>query len=185
MRELLIGCGSRAQSIKRLHPKGGDGEWENVTRLDINPCHEPDVVHDLEQAHLPFRDESFDEIHAYEVLEHIGQQGDHRTFFAQFSDYWRVLRPGGLFCASVPDLRSPWVWGDPSHRRFIGKGTLSFLYQPSYDECGETNRTDFRYCYEADFEPIYQYLDEGSWSYFFVLKAVKPSRLRAYRKTVG
>jgi len=35
------------------------------------------------------------------VLEHIAAQGDFEHFFQQFSDFWRILKPDGLFCAAV------------------------------------------------------------------------------------
>ena len=99
--ELLIGAG--ANHRKRLFTKG-KGEWTCLVTLDINQDHHPDVVHDLTKLPLPFDDDSFDEIHAYEVLEHTGQQGDWRFFFDQWSDFWRLLKPGGIFCGTSPAL---------------------------------------------------------------------------------
>ena len=72
-RELLIGCGS--EHSKRLTIDGST-IFDNPTTLDINPDHNPDLVFDLMQITLPFEDNTFDEIHAYEVLEHTGAQGD-------------------------------------------------------------------------------------------------------------
>jgi predicted SAM-dependent methyltransferase len=89
-RELLIGCGSRREKLIFFE---GKKEWENVTTLDINQDHMPDIVWDLHNIPLPFEENSFDEIHAYEVLEHTGKQGDYQFFFDQFSDFWRILKP--------------------------------------------------------------------------------------------
>ena len=58
-------------------PDPGRPGWTDLVTLDVNADHSPDVVHDLESVPLPFADETFDEIHAYEVLEHTGAQGDH------------------------------------------------------------------------------------------------------------
>ena len=172
MSELLLGCGSnRAKKLSY----GGRSEWAALTTLDYNEDHKPDVVHDLNRISLPFDDETFDEIHAYEVLEHLGTQGDWRFFFAQWTDFWRVLKPDGLFFATCPAASSPWAWGDPSHTRIIGPECLIFLNQPAYAQVGTTPMSDFRHVYRADFDIIHS---KTAGDHFeFVLRAVKPSRV--------
>jgi len=167
--ELLIGCGSRRE--KTLF-KPGHESWEHLTTLDNNFDHKPDVVWDLEKLPYPFKDDSFDELHAYQVLEHIGDQGDWRAFFAQFSEFWRILRPGGHLMATVPAHDSPWAWGDPSHRRIIATGTLAFLSQAEYAiQVGRTPMSDFRFVYKADFKTVFA--DARGDAFSFVLEAVK------------
>lgn len=173
MSELLIGCGSN--HAKKLS-YGGRAEWSSLTTLDHNPDHNPDVVWDLTNpGPLPFDDDSFEECHAYEVLEHCGAQGDWRFFFRQWSDFWRILKPEGLFFATVPAAGSPWVWGDPSHTRYIGPESLTFLHQPAYAQVGVTPMSDFRFVYRADFDIIHQ--RTAGHHFEFVLRAVKPSRV--------
>lgn len=171
-RELLIGCGS--SRIKQL-VYGGRSEWGGLTTLDHNDHHKPDVVHDMESLPLPFDDDSFDEIHAYECLEHVGRQGDWRFFFAQWSDFWRLLKPDGIFLATCPAPSSPWAWGDPSHTRIIGPECLVFLTQPNYAQVGKTPMSDFRFCYRADFDLLHSRINGDRFE--FALRAVKPSRV--------
>ncbi|HEY9033922.1 MAG TPA: class I SAM-dependent methyltransferase [Pseudomonadales bacterium] len=52
---------------------------------------------------LPFADNSFDKIICSEVLEHIP---DYEGVLAEID---RILKPGGLFCASVPRFWPEWV----------------------------------------------------------------------------
>jgi hypothetical protein len=174
-RELLIGCGSNSAKKIRTH---SDGDWGNLVTLDINPDHKPDVVWDLTQMPLPFQDSEFTEIHAYEVLEHIGSQGDYKTFFAQFSEFWRILKPEGVLVGTCPMWNSAWAWGDPSHTRTIQKEQFVFLDQQQYImQVGKTAMSDFRYIYKADF--AIEWLDESPGGTFaFVLRAIKPSRYR-------
>jgi SAM-dependent methyltransferase len=179
-RELLLGCGSTRD--KRLWPEHRK-TWSLLTTLDNNPAHKPDVVFDLsrvglnwgdveQRIRLPFADNTFDEIHAYEVLEHIGAQGDYKTFFAQFEEFHRILKPGGYFCATCPSWASMWAWGDPSHTRVITAGTLAFLSQAEYaKQVGVTAMSDFRHVYKADFEIALS--KEDTSALVFILKAIK------------
>ena len=168
-KELLLGCGSKHD--KRLS-LDGNKKFENLTTLDYNADHKPDVVWDLHNLPLPFDADSFDEIHAYEVLEHVGAQGDYKTFFAQFTEFHRILKPGGQLYATCPSRHSPWAWGDPSHTRVLQKENLHFLVQDNYTrEVGVTSMSDFRWLYSADFEISYQHEDENK--FVFVVKAKK------------
>lgn len=169
--ELLLGCG--ASRDKKLFEQGRS-EWTGLVTVDINPWHDPDIVHDISKK-LPLPDDSAEEIHCYEVLEHCGTQGDYNFFFAQFADFWRVLKPGGILFGTVPLPSSVWAWGDPSHTRVIPKESFVFLSQPNYANVGKTAMSDFRYIYRADFDVIH--LFEGDDVLEFALRAVKPARM--------
>lgn len=169
MAELLIGCGNQREKV--LFQPGNEA-FTALTTLDIDPNSGADVIHDLDVLPYPFGDEQFDEIHAYEVLEHCGRQGDWRFFFGQFSELWRIMKPGGWLCATCPSITSRWAWGDPGHTRVIQPESLVFLSQANYrDQVGRTAMTDYRHVWAGDFEPVHIH-DDGE-SLQFVLKAVK------------
>lgn len=166
--DVLLGAGQSRNRWLNASRK----DWHDLVTVDFNPAHKPDVEWDLEKIPLPFSDNSVDEIHAYEVLEHTGNQGDFRFLFAQFSDFWRILKPNGYIMATVPQWDSIWAWGDPSHKRIINLGTLAFLSQKQYGEqVGKTQMTDYRFIYKADFE-IFSY-DTVNSAFRFILKAIK------------
>lgn len=173
MSELLIGCGSSRN--KRMGVSGSkedDSGWQDLTTLDNVTSHHPDVVWDLNVMPWPFEDSQFDEVHAYEVLEHLGQQGDYVSFFATFSEIWRVLKPQGHLLGSCPSPHSSWVWGDPSHTRAILPESFIFLNQQQYaEQVGVTSMSDFRHIYKADFEPTMLTVKDDTFS--FVLQALK------------
>ena len=169
MTELLIGCGN---SRRRKLPLLGRTEWEALTTMDHDPNCGADIVHDLDVTPWPIEASSFDEVHAYEVLEHLGRQGDWRAFFRHFGEIWRVLKPGGYLAATVPSWKSQWAWADPSHTRIIAPGSLVFLSQKEYArQVGKTAMTDFRHTWKGDFDLIHTE-DDGD-AHVFVLQAVK------------
>lgn len=170
-RELVLGCGNRRTRI--INIPGLPAEFVNPTLLDIDPNCGADILWDLTSPEpLPFPDHTFDEIIASEVLEHLGQQGDYKTFFRQFEDYWRVLKPGGILSASVPMWNGMWAWADPGHTRVISAGTLVFLDQEEYaKQIGKTAMTDYRSLYRGDFQCIFQH--ETPEQFFFALQARK------------
>ena len=151
---LVLGAGN--SSALHVTPDGTTDRERTAVRLDIDPGCVPDVTFDLVRLHdgerLPFDDAAFDEIHAYEILEHYGRLGDWRGFFREWSEFYRVLKPGGHFCGSVPWWRSAWAFGDPGHCRVIQPEMFVFLSQDEYArQVGKTPMTDYRDVWQGDF----------------------------------
>lgn len=170
MTELLLGCGSRRNRI--LGPGTEPIPFQDLVTCDINPVHEPDVVWDLNRKPWPWDDATFDEVHAYEVLEHLGRGvGDEESFFEDFYECWRILKPNGLLCATCPGP-GPWALGDPGHKRVIFPESLIFLSQKQYEEqVGTTPMSDYRYLWKGDFDWVWgEVANEG---HAFILRAVK------------
>ena len=168
--ELLLGCGNSRK--KQITFPGVPNEWTQLTTLDFDPSADPHVLHDLNNITYPFDDEMFDEIHAYQVLEHCGHQGDWRFFFNQFMEFHRILKPGGYFCATCPCWDSPWAWGDPGHTRIISPEAIHYLSQASYEQVGQTSMADYREWYKADFEPMSMSEYDNGQSWAFVLRKI-------------
>jgi len=168
-KELLIGCGVRREKQVKLKDTK---EWSGLVTLDLNPDVNPDVVHDLEVLPYPFEDSEFDEIHAYEVLEHTGRQGDWRFFFDQFYEFWRILKPGGYLFGTTPAWDSIWAWADPGHTRVLSEASFIFLNKEEYElQIGKTAMTDYRSYWRGDFDLVaYNYTDE---QFGFVIQARK------------
>jgi len=156
METLNLGCGNR--KIRK-----------SEIGLDIKePC---DVLWDLNKHPLPFKDELFDEIYAYHVLEHFGTQGDFKFFFAEWNEYYRILKPSGIFSGIVPLQNSRWTWGDPGHTRVLPEGVLTFLSQAEYEkQVGETGMADYREWYNGNFKLINREFQENSFLKFVLQK---------------
>ena len=151
MTALLMGCGnSRAKKVQ-IPSIGADWSRPLIT-MDMDPGCGADVVHDMEERPFPFPDAHFDEIAAYDALEHIGRQGDWRGFFDEFAEYWRILKPGGFFSILVPVGRD--ALADIGHTRFFHDCYFRFLDQDWYARSlanGESV-TDYRWYWDRCFK---------------------------------
>ncbi len=187
-RELLIGCGhSREKRINPARPGGqlhpGD-TWHELETLDMVAAADPDWLVDLDSVPwgqsdgagkwTPVPSDTYTEVHAYEVLEHLGRQGRVTDFFATFLEIWRVLAPGGWLCATTPSRYSGWLWGDPGHTRAILPESLVFLDRSQAAQMGQTAMSDYRHLWLGDFR--IDVTNDNRSAHTFILQAVKPAR---------
>ncbi|WP_436344069.1 class I SAM-dependent methyltransferase [Natronorubrum sp. FCH18a] len=81
------------------------------------------VLLDIDHEGLPFRDGTFDSIHSGEVFDYIKNDSHY------FREIYRVLKPGGIFIISFPNLAS-------LHNRVaLLRGEMPFLLRPEFDCC--------------------------------------------------
>ena len=99
-------------------------------------------------------------------------------FFDQFTEFWRILKPSGLFFATVPHWLNIWAWGDPGHKRIINQASITFLsqkqYQEQIDKVG-TPMTNYRHYYNVDFDVEFAETVENA-KFVFALKAIKEQK---------
>lgn len=129
-KSLLIGCGNSREKI--VHFTGQPHWTGRLVTLDLDPECGADVVWDMERRPLPFDDDEFDEIGAYNCMEHWGRQGDFRAWFDEMGEYHRILKPGGFFGCMVPVGQD--ALADPGHTRFFHPNYFGFLKKSFYDE---------------------------------------------------
>lgn len=149
---LLVGAGNCRR--KKVFA-AGQTEWVGkLVTIDMDPNCGADVVWDMEQRPLPFEDESFDEIHAYDSLEHWGRQGDWRGWFDEMGEYHRLLKPKGEFVALVPVGAD--AFSDPGHTRFFSTNHFYFLSQKFYEQQLKAGLpiTDYRWYWKKDFDVV-------------------------------
>lgn len=172
-RALLLGSGSsHGKRIKFPGSPEADFADYDLVKVDIDPDVNPDLVWDLDVLPYPWKDAEFDEIHAYEVLEHCGTQGDGKFFFAQFAEFYRVLKPDGFMCISVPMWDSDQAWGVPDHKRVLPANVFGFLDPTYYENLGKPGYADYRkWLKSTNFRPVG--INQQADNLYVVLQAIK------------
>lgn len=98
----------------------GNKHVEDAVNLDVTPDTSPDVVHNLNVRPWPFPDDSFDEVMAYDVIEHLDD------VIASMEEIHRVCRDGAVVKITVPHFSSGNAFTDPTHRHYFSY--FSFHY---------------------------------------------------------
>jgi predicted SAM-dependent methyltransferase len=102
----------------RLNLGCGKKPLAGAINLDVSDSVGADVVHDLNQVPWPFAIDSFEEVHAYDVLEHV--QDVVRTL----EEIHRICRPGARVHLTVPHFSSANAFTDVTHRHWFGWRSL-------------------------------------------------------------
>ena len=85
---------------------------------------------------LPFDNNLFDSVSAYDFIEHIPrlitEKNNIRFPFIEFmNEAYRVLKPNGVFYAITPCYPREEIFVDPTHVNFITKGTYKYFTLPT------------------------------------------------------
>lgn len=106
-RVLDVGCGRR--------------KVPGAVGLDCIEVEGVDFHHDLNVYPYPFETNSFDEIHARHVIEHIG---DVPGFLAELH---RIAKPGARVYINTPHYTYTGSWRDPTHRWHLSSQSFEYF----------------------------------------------------------
>ncbi|MBM3824518.1 MAG: class I SAM-dependent methyltransferase [Verrucomicrobia bacterium] len=120
-------------ALKKLNLGAGRKRMQDAVNLDLVAGTGPEVVHDLNSFPWPFEDHSFDEVHAYDVIEHLGD------IVKVVNEIHRISRPGARVVITVPHFSSANAFTDPTHRHYFGHRSFEYFTGESsfsfYSEC--------------------------------------------------
>ncbi len=132
-RHLDLGCGRFPRNPYQRTQLSG---------IDIRPATDASDfdyrVANLTLHRIPFADNMFGSVSAYDFLEHVPRilatADGARTrfpFVELMQEAWRVLAPGGLFYALTPAYPHPEAFADPTHVNIITEHTHDYFCGPS------------------------------------------------------
>lgn len=117
-RHLDLGCG-----VTPRNPYGCEELYGVDLRAGLTAVGVKEIVGaNLSIDAIPFPDDHFDSVSAYDFLEHVPRVAlNYATGTTQFpfillmNEVWRVLKPGGMFYAVFPAYPHPLAFYDPTH----------------------------------------------------------------------
>lgn len=175
MKQLDLGCGNTARIRE-----GYEGYGVDVVNYDDIPSglHEYKTA-DLTLEKIPFKDDTFDLVTAYDFLEHVPMviyMPERRSCMIElFNEIWRVLKPGGEFYsqtpAFIPGENNTMVWQDPTHVSVWTPDTFNYF---SGDYFGHHDT----YSHKSDFVKAAMDISNGHIN--VTLRAQKPAREAFY-----
>jgi SAM-dependent methyltransferase len=129
-RHLDLGCGAKPRNPYQLEALHGidialasPNEHFKVCNVSVQP--------------IPFEDNHFDAVSAYDFLEHVPRVLLHPNgsstrlpFIELMNEVWRVLKPDGLFYASTPCYPHEATFRDPTHVNVLTPRSHVYFTQP-------------------------------------------------------
>jgi SAM-dependent methyltransferase len=89
----------------------GTDKLPGAIGIDRNPRSHADVIHDLDVFPWPLEDNTFDQVRAMDVLEHVND------FVRCVEEIHRVSRDGAIVEVRMPFVSSVDYFTDPTHKR--------------------------------------------------------------------
>ena len=144
---LDLGCGLNPQNPFRA---------EQVYGIDIrdNPSKYIKCA-DLTVEPIPFEDNAFDFITAFDIIEHIPKvlYAPYRRFpfVALMNEVWRTLKPNGYFLSHTPVYPYSAIFGDPTHVSVVTHETFTGYFD-------DVRRNAEMYGFKGSFKVVSQHL---------------------------
>ncbi len=96
--------------MKILDVGCGINKYPGAIGIDRNRSSRADLLCDLNRIPYPFRDNSFDELRAIHVIEHVAD------VIQTVGEFHRLVRPGGRIRIETPHYTDFSSFCDPTHR---------------------------------------------------------------------
>ena len=104
-----------------LHLGPGPHSLPGAISADINPAVRPNFVWDLNQRPWPFADDSFEQVIAINVLEHL------KDFLGAMAEIHRISKAGAVTSILVPHFSSAAAFVDPTHRQLFSARSCDYF----------------------------------------------------------
>lgn len=113
----------------KINLGAGQDQKDGFINVDLVEMDGIDIVHNLMEFPYPFEDESADEIHAIDVVEHLANYTpDNRPSVIAFvEECHRILQKGGLLYMQMPGWKAEFLWIDPTHVRGFDIQSFDFF----------------------------------------------------------
>ncbi len=111
--------------MARLNLGCGTDIRKGYVNLDSVKLPGVDKVHDLNKVPYPFKDNTFDEIYASHVIEHL------EDLPKVMKELRRISKPGGRVIIRVPFFPSMYAASDPTHKHFFTYLTWDYFCDPA------------------------------------------------------
>lgn len=89
--------------------------------VDREPSVKPDLIHDLNVYPYPLPEGFFEEIHAYDVVEHL----ENLVLFMR--EVWRLAQPKARVFITTPHFSCANAYTDPTHVRQLGYFSFDYF----------------------------------------------------------
>ena len=104
-----------------LHLGSGRKYDPNAVNVDLTRATSPDLVHDLDARPWPLPQDHFEEVWAYDVIEHLDD------VVATMEEIHRVSRDGAVVKITVPHFSCANAFTDPTHRHYFSAASFNYF----------------------------------------------------------
>lgn len=129
-RHLDMGCGTIARNPYKCSELWGCDLVDLGKRAESSNFNF--VTADISRPPLPFEDNFFSSVSAFDLVEHIPRSGyldgvPYSPFISLMNEVYRILQHDGVFLASTPAFPHPAAFQDPTHVNFITDETHHYF----------------------------------------------------------
>jgi SAM-dependent methyltransferase len=105
----------------KLNIGSGNKIMKGYLNLDIVKLKHVDMVHDLNIYPYPFKDNTFEEVYADNVMEHLDD------IIKPVEEIHRISKNNAIIKIIVPYTPSVWAFCDPTHKQFYTYFTFNYF----------------------------------------------------------